>query len=171
MARAHCGGEFGFEGNGRFYWIEFTATEMQVDAGLGRISFGEFVGRKAAGVDDHVIRLAESRQLFLRGADQHVVHEQGVIGAGADDAHLDPMLRGLDFRALKEFPSGDDRLLVEPQARPPAFDVDLRNQQPLAAGETKDMPLRFIVDPNLPGDVSTLTLAYTVFDVTQVAMN
>mgnify|MGYP001819020147 FL=1 len=33
------------------------------------------------------------------------------------------------------------------------------------------MPLRFIVDPNLPGDVNTLTLAYTVFDVTQVAMN
>jgi len=45
------------------------------------------------------------------------------------------------------------------------------NQQPLAAGETKEMPLRFIVDPNLPRDVTTLTLAYTVFDVTQVAMN
>ncbi len=46
------------------------------------------------------------------------------------------------------------------------------NQQPLAAGEAKDMPLRFIVDPNLPRDVSMLTLAYTVFDVTQqVAMN
>ncbi|MCB1788673.1 MAG: cytochrome c oxidase assembly protein [Gammaproteobacteria bacterium] len=44
------------------------------------------------------------------------------------------------------------------------------NQQPLAAGEQKDMPLRFIIDPNLPADVSTLTLAYTVFDVTQVAM-
>ena len=44
------------------------------------------------------------------------------------------------------------------------------NQQPLAAGETKDMPLRFIVDPNLPRDVNTLTLAYTVFDVSQVAM-
>lgn len=45
------------------------------------------------------------------------------------------------------------------------------NNQPLAAGESKDMPLRFIVDPNLPDDVQTLTLAYTVFDVTQVAMN
>lgn len=44
------------------------------------------------------------------------------------------------------------------------------NQQPLAAGEFKEMPLRFIVDPNLPKDVHTLTLAYTVFDVTQVAM-
>lgn len=45
------------------------------------------------------------------------------------------------------------------------------NQQPLAAGEQKEMPLRFIVDPNLPKDVQTLTLAYTVFDVTQLAMN
>ncbi|MDJ0739392.1 MAG: cytochrome c oxidase assembly protein [Gammaproteobacteria bacterium] len=45
------------------------------------------------------------------------------------------------------------------------------DQQPLAAGESKDMPIRFIVDPNLPKDVTTLTLAYTVFDVTQqVAM-
>lgn len=44
------------------------------------------------------------------------------------------------------------------------------NQQPLAAGERKEMPLRFIVDPNLPSDVSMLTLAYTVFDVTKVAM-
>ncbi|MCG6964899.1 MAG: cytochrome c oxidase assembly protein [Chromatiaceae bacterium] len=46
------------------------------------------------------------------------------------------------------------------------------NQQPLAAGESKDMPLRFIVDPKLPRDVRTLTLAYTIFDVTQqVAVN
>lgn len=40
-------------------------------------------------------------------------------------------------------------------------------QQPLAAGETKDMPLRFIVHPNLPKGVKTLTLAYTLFDVSQ----
>jgi len=46
------------------------------------------------------------------------------------------------------------------------------SQQPLAAGETKTMPLRFIVDPNLPATVTTLTLAYTMFDVTQtVAIN
>jgi cytochrome c oxidase assembly protein subunit 11 len=41
------------------------------------------------------------------------------------------------------------------------------DQQPLAAGETKEMPLRFIVDPRLPKQVETLTLAYTLFDVTQ----
>ena len=46
------------------------------------------------------------------------------------------------------------------------------NQQPLAAGEVKQMPLRFIVDPRLPKDVKTLTLSYTLFDVSaKVAAN
>jgi cytochrome c oxidase assembly protein subunit 11 len=46
------------------------------------------------------------------------------------------------------------------------------SNQPLAAGERKAMPVRFIIDPNLPPGISTVTLAYTVFDVTEtVAMN
>ncbi len=44
-------------------------------------------------------------------------------------------------------------------------------RQPLAAGETKEMPVRFIVDPALPKRVKTLTLAYTFFDVTDQAAN
>lgn len=36
-------------------------------------------------------------------------------------------------------------------------------QQTLAAGERKLMPVRFVVDPLLPGDISTLTLSYTFF--------
>lgn len=39
-------------------------------------------------------------------------------------------------------------------------------KQTLAAGERKDMPLRFIVNPGLPEHINTLTLAYTFFDVT-----
>ena len=35
--------------------------------------------------------------------------------------------------------------------------------QTLAAGEARDMPVRFIVDPNLPEDIKTLTLSYTFF--------
>ena len=35
--------------------------------------------------------------------------------------------------------------------------------QTLAAGESRDMPVRFIVDPDLPADVKTLTLSYTFF--------
>ncbi|MGH8030866.1 MAG: cytochrome c oxidase assembly protein [Luteimonas sp.] len=35
--------------------------------------------------------------------------------------------------------------------------------QTLAAGEARDMPVRFIVAPDLPKDVTTITLSYTFF--------
>ena len=37
-------------------------------------------------------------------------------------------------------------------------------QQSLSPGETKTMPVRFVVDPKLPGHVTTVTLAYTFFE-------
>lgn len=41
------------------------------------------------------------------------------------------------------------------------------NQQPLEAGEDAELPLVFIVDRDLPGAVNTITLSYTLFDVTE----
>lgn len=41
------------------------------------------------------------------------------------------------------------------------------NEQPFGVGESKDMPVVFVVDPELPDDVDTLTLSYTLFDVSQ----
>lgn len=41
------------------------------------------------------------------------------------------------------------------------------NQQPLAAGAEAELPLVFIVDPDLPSAVHTITLSYTLFDVTE----
>jgi len=41
--------------------------------------------------------------------------------------------------------------------------------QKFAAGEARDLPVRFIVDPELPNNVDRLTLAYTVYDATQSA--
>ena len=38
-------------------------------------------------------------------------------------------------------------------------------EQKLAAGEQKDMPVRFRVDPELDDSVHTLTLGYTFFDL------
>ncbi|HEX9184497.1 MAG TPA: cytochrome c oxidase assembly protein [Burkholderiales bacterium] len=38
-------------------------------------------------------------------------------------------------------------------------------QQTLAPGETRRMPVVFVVDPKLPRDVSTITLSYTFFEV------
>lgn len=40
------------------------------------------------------------------------------------------------------------------------------NSQPLAAGEEAELPLVFIVDRDLPPAVHTITLSYTLFDVT-----
>ena len=39
-------------------------------------------------------------------------------------------------------------------------------QQVLQPGERIEMPVRFIVDRDLPADVRHLTLAYTLFDIT-----
>src|SRR3990167_5553571 len=40
------------------------------------------------------------------------------------------------------------------------------HQQTLKAGESKDMALIFQVDKDLPKDIQTITLAYTLFDAT-----
>jgi cytochrome c oxidase assembly protein subunit 11 len=42
-------------------------------------------------------------------------------------------------------------------------------QQPFKAGEQKLMPVRFMLTPDLPADVDTVTLSYTFFDVTAQA--
>ena len=38
-------------------------------------------------------------------------------------------------------------------------------QQTLAPGEQRTMPLVFVLDPNLPADVTTITLSYTFFEI------
>ena len=38
-------------------------------------------------------------------------------------------------------------------------------QQTLAGGETRRMPIAFLVSPSLPKDISTITLSYTFFEV------
>ncbi len=44
------------------------------------------------------------------------------------------------------------------------------NNQPFAAGEEKQMPVVFMLDPELPAYVDRVTLSYTFFDVTDVAI-
>jgi cytochrome c oxidase assembly protein subunit 11 len=39
-------------------------------------------------------------------------------------------------------------------------------QQPLKAGEEVEMALQFYVDLELPGEINTLTLSYTLYDIT-----
>lgn len=42
-------------------------------------------------------------------------------------------------------------------------------QQPLAGGEEAELALQFIIDQDLPADIKTITLSYTIFDVTEMA--
>ena len=44
------------------------------------------------------------------------------------------------------------------------------NQQPLDGRSSARMPLQFIVDQDLPRDIKTITLSYTIFDVTDMAL-
>ena len=41
------------------------------------------------------------------------------------------------------------------------------DQQQLASGESIEMPVRFIIDSEIPDDVKTITLSYTLFDITE----
>ncbi|MGY3858142.1 cytochrome c oxidase assembly protein [Aeromonas intestinalis] len=41
------------------------------------------------------------------------------------------------------------------------------NRQELKAGESKLMPLKFYIDPALPDDINTITLSYSLYDITE----
>lgn len=43
------------------------------------------------------------------------------------------------------------------------------NRQPLAAGESAELGLQFVIDQDLPEKVTNITLSYTLFDITDQA--
>jgi len=43
------------------------------------------------------------------------------------------------------------------------------NQQPLDGQSSAELPLQFIIERDLPRDIQTITLSYTIFDVTDMA--
>ena len=45
------------------------------------------------------------------------------------------------------------------------------SNQTLQAGETRDMPVTFFVDPKMPKEIGAIALSYTFFNVTDVAGN
>ena len=67
------------------------ALEVDLDGGGGTHTLGETVGRKLAGIVDDKVGLAKGLEFVLGRADEHVVHEEGMVGAGADNANFDPV--------------------------------------------------------------------------------
>ena len=45
------------------------------------------------------------------------------------------------------------------------------NQQQFAPLESRDLPLVFVVDPDIPADIETVTLSYTLFDIQPQQIN
>ena len=81
----------------------------------------------------------------LATVEYEVVNERAAIVTGQAVPSYGPALAGEYFKKLECF----------------CF-----TQQTLAAGETRRMPVLFVVDPRLPKDVNTITISYTFFEVT-----
>lgn len=83
-------------------------------------------------------------------------------------------LTTVEFRARNQ--SGRDMIgQAVPSVRPAAAAGYLRktqcfcfDRQPLAAHEARTMPVRFVIDPELPEHVDTINLSYTFFDATDI---
>ena len=83
----HLAGVFGAEDD------HFAPLQANVDAGARSHLVRVRIGRELAGVVNHVIGLAEIRQFFGRGPNEHVAHEQRMVSPRANHAHFDPIAR------------------------------------------------------------------------------
>ena len=99
---------------------KLLARKVQVHRGLRGHAASVLVGRELTRVDDDVVGFSEALELFGGGADEHVPHEERVIGAGADDADLHPVLR-----VPASEPVDDVQLLLGIQKVDGAFTVDI----------------------------------------------
>jgi hypothetical protein len=66
-------------------------SEVDGDRGGRSHTLGEAVGREGTGIVDCVVGV-EVLELLTRRADEHVPHEQGMVGAGADDTDANTVL-------------------------------------------------------------------------------
>jgi len=80
----------------------------------------------------------------LATVEYEVVNERGVAVTGQAVPSYGPAYAGEYFKKVECF----------------CF-----TQQTLAPGETRRMPVTFVVDPRLPKDVSSIALSYTFFEV------
>jgi len=62
--------------------------EVDRDGGGGGHTSGPTVGRESASVVDHVVGV-EVLQLLAAGPDEHVAHEESMVGTSADNTNVD----------------------------------------------------------------------------------
>lgn len=111
----HFSGVFGAEDNHFFFF------EADVDGGFGGHTGSETVGWELSGIVNGDVRLTKVCEFFFGRVDEHDLHEEGVIGAGAYDA---------DFDAVSGIPTRigiyDVKLLVSVEVVFGAFAVDFK---------------------------------------------
>ena len=69
----------------------FLSLQVYIHRGFGSHLGSVGIRWESPGIHDHVIRSPKIRELFGRWHDQHILHKEGVIGTGADDADFDPV--------------------------------------------------------------------------------
>lgn len=79
-----------------------ATLEVDLDGRCRSHASGEPVSRELTCVVDNEVGIAEALKLLTVGSDEHVVHEQGVVGSCADDANLDAVLRLPTGEAVKD---------------------------------------------------------------------
>jgi len=84
------------------------------------------------------------------------VHPGELIGAWFDATNLAP-----DAIVGNAVPSVAPKLASQYFNKTECFCF---TEQTLAAGESRRMPVKFVVDPQLPRDIDTLTLSYTFYN-------
>lgn len=79
-----------------------ATLEVDFNRGRGCHARREAVRRELTGVVDDEVGLAKVLELLACGPDEHIVHEQSVVGTGADDANLDAVLGVPASKAVKD---------------------------------------------------------------------
>lgn len=122
-----------------------TATASRIDA--NRIITVEFTGTVMPGLPWEMEALTTSLDLHPGELHQarfrvHNLSEKPIVGQAVPS--VSPGLAAQHFEKL---------------------DCFCFAQQPLAPGETKELPLTFVVKPEIDSDIRTITLAYAFFIV------
>jgi len=72
---------------------KLAALEVDIDGGRGSKGFSRRIGDELTRIEDDDVRSSKVGEFFFSRTDQHVVHEERVIGASADNAHFDAVFR------------------------------------------------------------------------------
>jgi cytochrome c oxidase assembly protein subunit 11 len=135
--------------NGKTSGQAYTAVQSAVDE--SRVVTVQFVATNNEGMPWE----------FVPGASNMKVHP-GQVNATVFHAR-NPLPRAMVAQAI---PSISPARAAEYFHKTECFCF---NQQPLDGDSAAELPLQFIVDQDLPRDIKTITLSYTIFDVTDMA--